>query len=1264
MCNHPEKLNMRIAKPFIISTLLFLLALGLDFARPAHGQTYAMSNLWSVAAGAPTHEFMNPTNHLTRGMAYNPATGHLLVASRTPTATDTNAIYILDSATGIILGKLPGNPTLITNGTFFINMIGVTDDGVIYVGNLTTDTTGAAGPFKMYRWANETAQPQLAYSGDPSEADATVNNRRYGDSLALRGTGANTQILLGTLANVVALLRTTDGVNFTATKIVTDVANGDTRWGLAWGVGNTFWAKQGTGNLKNVTMDLTVNTGTVTASIPLPAAPGGPLDIDLTRNLLAIVEPSGTTDQTKHRLRLFDISNPAAIKQLDLAKTFPAANANGNSVGAVSMRSGKLFALETNNGMLAYHLQDDVYYPAVITSFPGNVVLWEGAQNWTYSVVTDGTPPFSYQWRFNGGDLPGETNSRLTLPTVDLSSEGNYQVVVVNNSSSVTSAVSVLTVQPGNASGQVTNIWNIAPDTRPYLTSAYREYAVAINPLTTNIIVVTTRPNPTNMIAVLDMETGAHKHYIDYSILGYSDFNRVTVADDGTIFVCNFTADAASTLFTIYGFSDDNPTPGMTGYLFNDDPGNTGDPTKAVVPSNVGWGSNIDARGGGQDTEILIGSGKWAATAFDTKAVAILKYSGPGFVSTPIIVTNAPFGNNTFRFGLCWGPGNTFWVKGLGSLMLVEYDLAAGTGFIKKTYPTSGSRSVPYSATGMAFDADSDLLATLINGTPPTPVSLSVFDVSNVDAGPFWADQELFTTYNQDVEFQGTVSFERGYIVALGVNNGLKAMKLNSGFSSSLPIIMTHPASGLWLEGTSPTLRVVADSLSPLSYQWYRDGEILAGQTQSTLTLTNIQASQAGSYVARVTNAGGSRNTKPALLTVTPTLTTAQMSNTWSVLPGTRPYLNTGYFDYGMSFNPANSNLVIASHVPTNTPAVVIGVMDAVSGVHKHNLDVSIVQGGNRLVHKIGITDDGVIYAANRSVNSATNPLKIYRWADDQLATLATVAFEGDPFPTLHPNKLAGWTMDVRGAGINTEILLSTSASNVLSVLKTTDGFTFTPNEILVAGAPADFARLGICFGTGNTFWVKTWMGSLYLIEYDLAAKTGTIIRTWNTSQFPATITTLAYNDNLKMLAGAARDEQKNIQIFSVANLDAAPVLLDQEIYPTYNASIEANGALDFGGNAYLFGMNENNGVMAFLINSDYQPPSTSFKILNAAASGGNVTLTWESQDGKVYQVQSANSLPPTWQDLGSPVTATGSTATYIDTVSGTAPRFYRVTAQ
>lgn len=84
--------------------------------------------------------------------------------------------------------------------------------------------------------------------------------------------------------------------------------------------------------------------------------------------------------------------------------------------------------------------------PPIILTPPSNQIAQQGS-NVIFSVAAVGTPPLSYQWRFNDADVSGATNSALTLPNVQLADAGNYSVVVANNFGSVTSAVAVLTVR-------------------------------------------------------------------------------------------------------------------------------------------------------------------------------------------------------------------------------------------------------------------------------------------------------------------------------------------------------------------------------------------------------------------------------------------------------------------------------------------------------------------------------------------------------------------------------------------------------------------------------------------------------------------------------------------------------------------------------------------------------------------------------------------------------------------------------------------------
>ena len=76
------------------------------------------------------------------------------------------------------------------------------------------------------------------------------------------------------------------------------------------------------------------------------------------------------------------------------------------------------------------------------------------------AVIANGAAPFTYQWRFNGTDIPGATNAILGFPGITVEQAGSYSVTVSNPSGSVTSGTTVLTVNAlpvitSNPSGRV-----------------------------------------------------------------------------------------------------------------------------------------------------------------------------------------------------------------------------------------------------------------------------------------------------------------------------------------------------------------------------------------------------------------------------------------------------------------------------------------------------------------------------------------------------------------------------------------------------------------------------------------------------------------------------------------------------------------------------------------------------------------------------------------------------------------------------------------
>ncbi|MCA8959794.1 MAG: immunoglobulin domain-containing protein [Planctomycetes bacterium] len=77
--------------------------------------------------------------------------------------------------------------------------------------------------------------------------------------------------------------------------------------------------------------------------------------------------------------------------------------------------------------------------PASQVACLGDVVL--------FTTAASGAGPLTYQWRFDGADIPGATMSTLALPDVEPSAAGDYDVVVTNGCGSTPSAAAVLSLE-------------------------------------------------------------------------------------------------------------------------------------------------------------------------------------------------------------------------------------------------------------------------------------------------------------------------------------------------------------------------------------------------------------------------------------------------------------------------------------------------------------------------------------------------------------------------------------------------------------------------------------------------------------------------------------------------------------------------------------------------------------------------------------------------------------------------------------------------
>ncbi|MEO6036466.1 MAG: immunoglobulin domain-containing protein, partial [Verrucomicrobiota bacterium] len=116
----------------------------------------------------------------------------------------------------------------------------------------------------------------------------------------------------------------------------------------------------------------------------------------------------------------------------------------------------------------------------VISNAPPDLTVSAGSTA-TFNILAGGAPPLNFQWRVNGTNIPGATNSTFILSAVDTGQQGIYTVVVGNSSGAIESGGAALTVYFPVVTGQ----WDFdAGDLRPTV-GAELEYLADTATLTT-----------------------------------------------------------------------------------------------------------------------------------------------------------------------------------------------------------------------------------------------------------------------------------------------------------------------------------------------------------------------------------------------------------------------------------------------------------------------------------------------------------------------------------------------------------------------------------------------------------------------------------------------------------------------------------------------------------------------------------------------------------------------------------------------------------
>ena len=559
-----------------------------------------------------------------------------------------------------------------------------------------------------------------------------------------------------------------------------------------------------------------------------------------------------------------------------------------------------------------------------------------------------GTGPFNFQWYKNGGQLAGATNSVLTLTNAGVANSGSYYVVVTSPYSFGISPPALLLV--GNPSllacgsdqyGQLGN-WPITENL---------PLAVA-----SNVVVAAGGGNAAMFIDNNGTLWGTGQNYLGQLGLGYLSQYLYPVIPPQVI-ASNVVAVAAGEGDTLY--IDNRGTLWGTGYNYFGQLGN-GTMTNTDVP--VAVASNVVALAvGGYHTMFLQTNGMlWGMgyNRFGQLGNGTTNDSNvPVAVASNVVAVTAGWYHTMFirTNGTLWGMGeNNYGQLGNGDI--------SGTNVLTPQLFTSNVAAVAAGGNHTLFIQPNGTLQAmgwniygqLGNGTTNNayvPVAVA----SNVVAVAAGYDYTLFMQTNGKLWGMGDNSGVGLYSDGGALGNGgtdntavpvpmagpVLVAGIFSGSSSSAsfvvgleaPVVATAPGSQTLLAGGTANFTVTAAGTAPLAYQWYFNGIAVAGAVSTNVSLTNVQAANAGNYTVVVTNAYGSVTSSVAALNVDAPVYVITPPTNQTVVPGGTATLTvtiggTAPLAYQWYFN----GIAVAGAVNTNATLTLTNVQAACAG--------------------------------------------------------------------------------------------------------------------------------------------------------------------------------------------------------------------------------------------------------------------------------------------------------------------------------------------
>ena len=568
------------------------------------------------------------------------------------------------------------------------------------------------------------------------------------------------------------------------------------------------------------------------------------------------------------------------------------ANVSAADAGAYAVEVSSVCRCVTNSASLV------VNSPVLVVSAPVSLTNCPETSA-SFSVGATGTG-LSYQWYNGGNALPGQTGSSLSLSSVGATDAGVYSVVVSGAcGAAVTNSASLVVNSPVLVVSAPVSLTNC-----PGMSASF-----SVNATGTGLSYQWYKDG-----AALPGQTGSS---LSLSSVGVTDAGAYSVVVSGTcgtvvtnsanlvvnspVLVVSAPVSLTNCPGTSASFSVNATGTGLSYQWYKG--GN-------ALPGQIGSSlslSGVGAADAGVYSVVVSG----ACGAAVTNSASLVVNNPVLVVSAPVSLTNCPGTSASFSV-VATGTGLSYqWYKDGAAL---PGKIESGLSLSSVGPADAGAYSVVVGGTcGTAVTNAANLVVNSPVLVVSAPVSLTncpgtsaSFSVNAAGTGLSYqwykGGSALPGQIGSSLSLSGVGVADAGfYSVVVSGACGIAVTNSASLVVNSPVLVVSAPVSLTNCPGTSASFSVSATGTG-LSYQWYKGGSPLSGQTGSSLVLTNVSGSDTGGYSVVVTGACGDSQSVSASLTVNEQVVVVSAPESLTNCPGTSANFSVSATGTGLGY--------------------------------------------------------------------------------------------------------------------------------------------------------------------------------------------------------------------------------------------------------------------------------------------------------------------------------------------------------------------------